>query len=114
MTGNMPRKDRNEKSRNAAKHNCEEWSADEVGFLLEEFAQAVGDAGEEAVVAEILGRTIEACRQRFYVERRGKSKVVSYKETITRTITQTETYIGLYDDPEDRWWDFGCTTLNTN
>lgn len=99
------RKDYNEQSRNKAGHFREEWSHDEISFLLQEFPAASGKPDEEAVVAEILGRTIEACRQRFYVERRGEGKVVSFKETITTTVVARETYIGLYDDPEDRWWD---------
>lgn len=59
---------RNDESRNVAKHHTEPWSADETEQLL-----GFWDGSEEtlAEIAEILGRTIEACRQRYYISRRG-------------------------------------------
>lgn len=98
------RLNRNIKSRDKANHFAEEWSEDEVVFLMQEFALAKSHPEEEAVVAEILGRTIEACRQKFYQVRAGSTKVVRVKETTTRTITTRETYIGYHDDPDECWW----------
>lgn len=63
------RLERNDKSRPKAEHNAEPWSQDEIDFLMIEFAQAKGCPADEGTVAECLGRTIEACRQRFYQER---------------------------------------------
>ena len=103
MTRHENRLDLNNKSRNKASHFHEEWSHDEVDFLMVEFAQAIGDADQEALVAEILGRTIEGCRQRFYEVRSGKKPRGTLK--VTSTTATTIEYIGALDDDEDRWWD---------
>jgi hypothetical protein len=94
---------RNEESKSKAEHDREPWSTDEVEFLLEFFKDAKGEPEHEAEVAECLGRTIEACRQRFYEALRGRSKHVMVKRTTTTTST-TEVYQGLLDDPDDQWW----------
>lgn len=43
------------------------------------------DGGDEylAELAELLGRTIEACRQRYHVDRRGVVRVTHTTTTIT-------------------------------
>ena len=53
----------NDLSRNTAEHYAEPWSAEEVDFLREFW-----DGTDEtlAEIAEALGRTIEACRQKHY------------------------------------------------
>lgn len=94
---------RNAKSKAAADHDGEEWSSDEIDFLLIEFSQALGTPADEAVVAECLGRTIEACRQRFYDVKAGRARHVIVKHQTT-TSTTTVTYRGLHDDPDDQWW----------
>jgi hypothetical protein len=62
------RAEANDKSRNKAKHHAEQWSADELEQLM-----SYWDGTEETLadIAEMLGRTIEACRQRYYLGRRG-------------------------------------------
>lgn len=77
MTGYEERARRNDESRAKAGHHAEPWSSDEIDLLLE------WDGSEEelATVAELLERTIEACRQRFYEARRGH--VVVRRTTVT-------------------------------
>jgi hypothetical protein len=59
---------------------------------------------DEAEVAEILGRTIEACRQRFYIVRRGEVKSTVVERSDDSMEVGATRYIGLYDDPDDQWW----------
>jgi hypothetical protein len=97
----------NDKSRNSATHHRELWSKDELDFLLELWQKE-----PEADVAAVLGRTIEACRQRFYEARQGLSATIVHKSTRV-TITETTTrYIGSCDTDEDRWWDSSYYTTN--
>jgi hypothetical protein len=53
----------NDRSRNTAKHHAEPWTAEEVDFLREFWD---GTDSTLAEIAEALGRTIEACRQKYY------------------------------------------------
>jgi hypothetical protein len=54
---------RNDMSRNKAKHHSEPWSGEEQD-LLRGFWD--GTEATLAEIAETLGRTIEACRQKYY------------------------------------------------
>lgn len=90
---------RNDESRNRAEHYREEWTAEE-----DEFLQAFWKDADEAEVAEILGRTIEACRQRFYVVRRGEASGVTARTTSTTAASKGAVYLGIHDDPDDQWW----------
>lgn len=69
------RQRRNDESRNRAEAHREPWSEEEAGLL----ADWDGTEAELEVIAELLGRTIEACRQRYYVQRRGHA--------VTHTVT---------------------------
>ncbi len=75
---------RNAESKEHAEHDGEPWSSDELEQL-----HGYWDGTEDtlAEIAELLGRTIEACRQRYYETRRGHIRV-------QRTITVTETVKG--------------------
>jgi len=75
---------RNDESRTKASQHAEPWTGEELDFLLTEW----NDGSEEtlAIVAEILGRTIEACRQRFYEGRRGHIRVRT--ETTVTTVVR--------------------------
>ena len=95
---------RNLESKAVAEHDREPWTVDELAFLLSEFPDAKGKPDEEMALAELLGRTIEACRQRFYDTVSGRKPSSVVRKTTTTTTTTTE-YRGLYDDDEDRWWD---------
>lgn len=68
---------RNDESRLHAEHHTEHWSRHEDEWL------ALWDGTERtlAELAEILGRTIEACRQRYYLIQRADS--ITYTETTT-------------------------------
>lgn len=87
------RQAKNDMSRNAADHHAEPWLDYEVDVLLE------WDQTEETLddLAEVLGRTREACRQRFYQTLKGavgtgRTVRVTVTTTTTTTTTQTETY----------------------
>jgi hypothetical protein len=73
---------RNEESKTKAEHDGEPWSGEELEQLVEYW-----DGTEETLadIAEILGRTIEACRQRYYETRRGHIRV-SIKQETTVTV----------------------------
>ena len=66
----------NEASRTAAEHHFEIWEAYEIELLLEGW-------GETTIpeIAELLGRTIEACRQKYYELRQGKTRAKQAKST---------------------------------
>lgn len=103
----MPKNNHNRLARNKdsvgkADHHREPWASDEVEFLLVFFAEAKGNPKEEEGVAEALGRTIEACRQRFYEERSGRVKVTVTSKEVTTTTTVE--YRGVHDEPDDQWW----------
>lgn len=73
------RQRRNDESRNKAEAHKEPWSAEEAELL----AEWDGTEEELATIAELCGRTIEACRQRFYSQRRGH--VVTHTVTVEVT-----------------------------
>lgn len=102
-SGHEHRLRKNDESRNHAHHNREPWSNDEVAFLLD----WDGTDEELGLMAECLGRTREACRERFYKTKRGEAvEPVNNKPTvITSGIGETTThYIGKADSPDDQWW----------
>lgn len=88
------RLERNAESKITAEHDGEIWDQAELELLL------TWDRtdGELDVMAEILGRTREACRERFYKEQRQPVKTVTVKKTTT---TETTTNFYANWDPED-------------
>jgi hypothetical protein len=113
MSDNYDRQRRvvNESSREKADKYRQPWDADELDFLKVEFERAKGRPELEVVVAECLGRTVEACRQRYYEFLHGqgpsgrKARVVETKTEKTETTTTRRVeYLGVDDDPDDRWW----------
>jgi hypothetical protein len=106
MTSRKPaindRLKKNDESRQGANHHREPWSADEVAFLLE----WDGTEEELSVVAECLGRTREACRERFYRTKRGEcAHVCKHKPELSTCATiHTEPYLGVADNTDDQWW----------
>jgi hypothetical protein len=90
---NAWRLDKNAASKNRADHDGELWDNAEIELLL------TWDRTEDELdtMAEILGRTREACRQRYDVEVRQPMKTF-------RTKTTTETVTNYYSnwDPSDR------------
>lgn len=87
------RKARNENSLGGAEHHREAWLDYELELLME------WDHSEEglAELAELLGRTIEACRQRYYEARKGRRRTRSVERTTT---TVTTTRVVWQDDDE--------------
>lgn len=79
------RRRRNEESRNHAEHHGEEWLASEDELVL----LCVSEQ-DKIEAAEILGRTVEAVRNRLHALRYGRSSR-TYTRTRTVTITHTET-----------------------
>lgn len=70
MTGRRDHEERlrrNDASRNKASHHTEPWTTEELEQL-----HGFWDGTNEtlAEIAELLGRTIEACRQMYYTDKR--------------------------------------------
>lgn len=68
----------NQESKAHADHDGEPWSQEELDQLF-----GYWDGTEQMVreIAELLGRTIEACRERFYKARRGHLRVTDKATT---------------------------------
>jgi len=91
---------RNEESRNWATHDKEPWGFEEIEELL-----GYWDGTEETLVeiSKLLGRTIEACRQRYYDIISGRKKITSV------TITQT-TILHIREESPRGWLVGYCFT----
>jgi hypothetical protein len=91
MSDYAARAAKNEASRDRAEHHWEPWSATELELL----ADWDGSSEDElAAVAELLGRTIEACRQKFYVSRKqGFTMTTVTRRQVTTSTTKTITYL---------------------
>ena len=90
------RRDRNERSRQGAEKFAQPWGHDELELLM----LWDGTEAELGDLAEMLGRTIEACRQKFYTSQRG---TVTVTETETHTKTRTTVYRGWMESDGDGW-----------
>lgn len=72
-----PRQELNDRSRNDAENYMERWSVEEVELLESEWTTKEDDL---EALASLLGRTVEACRQKHYdLNRRQQSPVVEKK-----------------------------------
>lgn len=91
MTDYAPRREANDLSRATAEHHTEIWEQFEVDLLEECW-------GEELLeeIAETLGRTIEACRQKHY-------DLANAKQRTARTKRQKSGH--------NSQWDKGWTSL---
>ena len=87
---------RNDESRRNATHHTMPWCSDELEVLL------MWDKSEPELIAiaELLGRTIEACRQRWYEEQSHRVRHV------THTTTQTTTTTTVHWVDDDDWPDW--------
>lgn len=92
------RLEKNEASKNHAEHYREPWLDHEVELLL----QWDGSDSELSDLAELLGRTREACRQRYYESRSGRSRTVHTRTSVTVTRESTVTHWSAEDDDEWR------------
>lgn len=108
----------NDASRAWAANDGQPWTADEEDILVEYWINVEPRDREEEDISKLLERTIEACRVRCEIIRargmRTRTTETTTTETTTRgdrvtrrvrTVTETETYRGLLDSDEDRWWD---------
>ena len=85
---------KNAVSKEHAEHDCQTWTSDELEVL------ALWDCTEFGLadVAEVLGRTLEACRERYHKCRRlGVWEVTR----TTTTTTTTATYRGWREGDGD-------------
>lgn len=103
---NAQRLRRNDESRNRANHHAEPWTGDELDMLFSEWGHSPIED-----IADVLGRTIEACRQRYYETRQGKARTVTTKTVRETTVTHTH-YIGAADDDDDCFWSPAYYTNN--
>lgn len=88
------RKAANDDSRNRAEHHTEEWAAEEVALLEE----CWNDVPLEEI-AETLGRTIEACRQKHYEI--GRAKVRRAQDVIDRAEKTVDRWTKGFTSLED-------------
>lgn len=96
MASNKKRLAKNAESKARAEQDGQPWGSEELELL----ALWDGTEKELADLAEILGRTIEACREKFYKSRRTGFTVTT---TETRTHTTTTTYRGWTEADGDGW-----------
>ena len=93
MTSYDARRTANEQSKTAAEHHGEIWEQHELELLEEAWED---DESTLPEVAELLGRTIEACREKHYTIRRGAIK--SYRTKQAKSTKNSQ-------------WDRGWTSL---
>lgn len=99
MTSRKPyaegeRKERNDRSRNEAKSYMEPWSVDEVELLESEWTTKIEDL---TALASLLGRTVEACRQKHYELTKLPNRVVQAKESLNKVNTWSGGFTSLED-----------------
>lgn len=85
----------NAASKTTAEHDGEEWTSEQIEWL----ASWDGTEAYLHELAELLGRTIEACRERYYKGRRTGWTVT---KTFTREVT-TVVYRGWKEGDGDGW-----------
>lgn len=92
---------KNDMSRNVAKAHREQWLSDDDEALV-----TLWDGTEETLtdLAEMLGRTREACRQRYYTLASGRVTTTTTTTTRTRTTTTTTTTTSR-PAPRPKWMD---------
>lgn len=87
------RRTRNETSRNEAGSHWQPWGEHEVQMLIELWPS---DTKELVSLAGMLGRTVEACRQKYYSEQAKRSTVTEKaQEAVTVLNTWTTGYTNL-------------------
>lgn len=87
------RRERNDRSRNEAKHNAERWTEAEVEVLQSEWTTVTQDL---EALASLLGRTVEACRQKHYELNRSPEQVAA-EEKLNRVGAWTKGFTSLED-----------------
>ena len=87
------RQERNDRSRNGAEHHAQPWDNAELEVLR------LWDREDNTLtaLAELLGRTREACRQMYYLDRRGAQTRTYRKVRTVTTRTETTTTVQVYN-----------------
>lgn len=86
---------RNEASRNHADNNNQLWDDQEVQLLMELWTP---NAEELKDLAEMLGRTVESCRQKYYTETHKDTIVPAHVKESIKTLSQwSKGYTSLDD-----------------
>lgn len=99
MKSYAERRAANEESLGGAEHHAERWSSEELEVLVACFTT---DPEGLATLAEQLGRTVEACRQRYYLHQSGKTKASEKAEKkAAETLTRVNTWAGGFTSLED-------------
>jgi len=70
------RTERNDESRARADQHQQPWSENELELLLEIWDEGIPSIEDQIALAELLGRTVEACRQKLYETRKHGVTVV--------------------------------------
>lgn len=100
---NSNRLRRNAESKAHAVNDGQPWASEELDWL----ESWDGTEPYLAELAELLGRTIEACREKFYkVRRHGRGEITVTRTTTTTvrtTRTTTTTYRGWMESDGDGW-----------
>lgn len=95
------RRPRNVESRDQATNHNQAWEPWQLDLLLD----WNGDDDELTALAELLGRTREACRERYYHARRtavGAVEPPRHSTTVVQSVTTATTTVYHYDRwPED-------------
>ncbi len=100
---NADRLRRNAESKELAENDGQPWTQYEDAFLQEFYHESHTDEAL-AEVAEALGRTIEAARQRYFVVRRAES-ITYTTSTRTERKGQTETRTTTVERRRPAWMD---------
>jgi hypothetical protein len=90
------RAQQNDQTRAQAVNDRLAWTQDEVDLLM----TCEGDLECFKVAAQILGRTLEACRQHYYVVKRGEWHPINRGTT---TVTKTVVTTTVTEYQYDRW-----------
>lgn len=87
------RKERNERSRNKADQHKQIWDENEIEMLLEFWGDPEVTIEQ---LAEELGRTVEACRQRYYEWQRAQT-LAEAKKQVKQVDAWTKGFTSLED-----------------
>lgn len=88
------RQERNDASRAGAEHHTEPWDAEEIALLEECWADVPIEE-----IAETLGRTIEACRQKHYEI--GQGRIRRAQEVRTKASAQVDRWTRGFTSMEE-------------
>lgn len=89
------RDERNEASRNEAEQHATLWSEHEVTTLIELWP---GNPDDLVTLAALLGRTVEACRQKYYMT---QQKVVAVPDEVKKSVQRLDKWARGFTSLDD-------------